>query len=207
MGERDTSNGTDADATCVCLPQSGQGQCTPVAASLLNLVDMVNNNFQSNLTSADVELSVNSAFGRQTDCSAQADVIDVAPALDVGLVPNRTAWAQSALMWAFVQSASPSAVGKLQGFVRGADWASVQNIDGPIPSASSRFSTTMLGFTFDFAAQTITAPQVLFANDGQASSDQISRLKDTTEAALDRVYTAASGAFSHPSGLSLDRLC
>ncbi|KAI0036610.1 hypothetical protein K488DRAFT_67456 [Vararia minispora EC-137] len=187
-----TGDACTLDATCVCTESTGQSQCTPVAASLINMVPTVNTALNANFTSSDVAASVLAAFGRVHDCSAQARVIDVATALDAAVVPNRTAWAQSTLMWSFVLSESPSNVAKLQTFVRSADWASVQNVDGPIPSASSRFSTTMMGFTFDFASQTITEPSVSFATDGQASSAQLSRLTENATAALDRVYTAAS---------------
>jgi hypothetical protein len=184
------------DATCVCTPQTGQSECTPVAASLINMLPMVNSLFSANMSQSDVATSVFATFGRTTNCASQALVIDVATALDAGVVPNRTAWAQSALMWSFVLSASPTAVSQLQNFVRSADWASVNSVDGPIPGASSRFSTTQLGFTFDFAGQTISPPSVSFTTAGQASSAQLGRLTSNTSAALDRIYTYATGAFA-----------
>lgn len=138
------------------------------------------------------------AFGSvvHNDCSQQALVLDVSPALGSS-TPNRTAWAQAALMWSMVLSQSETDVGKLRDFVRGADWSSIDNVDGAIISKGTKYQTVQLGFDFDFAAQTITEPGVKFSDDGEPSSDQLAKTDSTTQAALDKVYTAASGKLDY----------
>ena len=137
------------------------------------------------------------AFGSvvNNDCSNQALVLDVSPALGSG-TPNRTAWAQAALMWSMVLSQSQSDVSTLRNFVRDADWSSIENVDGPITSKGTKYQTTQLGFAFDFAAQTVSEPSVTFSDDGEPSSEQLAKTDSTTQAALDKVYTAAAGETS-----------
>ncbi|KAI0321372.1 hypothetical protein OF83DRAFT_1168527 [Amylostereum chailletii] len=182
------------NATCVCT-SSDSGQCNRLAQSLIDLIPTVNNAFNVNFTSSSVALAAISAFGtNDPDCSAQARVIDVAPALDPQIVPNRTSWAQSALLWSFVLSEDASSVQKIQNFVRKADWDRVKGVDGPIYSQASRFATVALGFRFDFAEQTISAPTVSFVHDGQAGSDQISQVSNASTNALNSLYTQASAS-------------
>lgn len=184
---------THVDSTCVCT-SSNSGQCNPLAQSLINLVPIVNNQFNANFTPAAVANAVSSS-GVSTasgDCAAQARVVDVSPALDSQSVPNRTEWAQGALLWTFILSQNTSAVGKLRDFVAKAKWTSLPG-DGPVVGQSSKFSTTQLGYTFDFAAQTISEPNVSFISDGQPSSGQLAQVDNTARAALDRMYTFASG--------------
>ena len=84
------------------------------------------------MSSLEVSTSMTAAFGSvvNNDCSNQALVLDVSPALGSG-TPNRTAWAQAALMWSMVLSQSQSDVSTLRNFVRDADWSSIENVDGP----------------------------------------------------------------------------
>ena len=127
------------------------------------------------------------------DCAAQARVVDVSPALDLQSMPNRTGWAQGALLWTFVLSQNTSAVGQLRDFISKAHWESLTE-DGPATGFSSEFSTTQLGYTFDFAAQIISEPSVSFVTDGQPSNAQLAEVDYTAHAALDRMYSFASGA-------------
>jgi hypothetical protein len=110
-------------------------------------------------------------------------------------MPNRTGWAQGALLWTFVLSQNTSSVGQLRNFVSKANWESLTG-DGPATDSSSEFSATQLGYTFDFAAQTISEPSVSFVTDGQPSDAQLEEVDYTAHAALDRMYSFASGAFS-----------
>lgn len=126
------------------------------------------------------------------DCAAQARLVDVSPALDSQTVPNRTDWAQSALLWSFVLSQNASAVDEIRNFIEKAHWKSLSG-DGPVTGHSSGFSTTQLGYTFDFAAQTLSEPSVSFVEDGQPSSPQLAEVNGVALAALNRMYTFASG--------------
>lgn len=128
------------------------------------------------------------------DCAAQARLVDVSPALDPQTVPNRTAWAQSTLLWSLVLSQNTSSVGSLRDFVTKADWGSIP-VDGPVADQPKIFSTTQLGYMFDFAAQTISEPPVSFISDGQPSSSQLSEVSGIAHASLDRMYTFASGTY------------
>jgi hypothetical protein len=138
-------------------------------------------------------MSSSGASALSDDCAAQARVVDVSPALDSQTVPNRTEWAQGALLWSFVLSQNTSGVGQLRSFISKADWKSLSR-DGPVADPSSKFSTTQLGYVFDFAAQTISEPSVSFVTDGQPSNAQLAEVDSTAHAALDRMYSFASGA-------------
>ncbi|KAI0271388.1 hypothetical protein BC834DRAFT_818152 [Gloeopeniophorella convolvens] len=187
-----TGNACDLDSTCVCT--STAGQCNPLAQSLITLIPIVNGQFGANFTPAGV---ANAMFSSQDsalgdDCAAQARMVDVSPALDSQRAPNRTEWAQSALLWTFVQSQNTTSVGKLRDFVSKAKWTSLSG-DGPV-TGHSEFSTTQLGYTFDFAAQTTTEPNVSFVTDGQPSNSQLAEVSSTARGALDRMYAFASAS-------------
>ncbi|KAI0068328.1 hypothetical protein BV25DRAFT_1875757 [Artomyces pyxidatus] len=185
------------NAGCVCTSSSAN-QCNPLAQSLVNLIPTMNDLFGANYTQASVAAAVFSVLGTPSnnDCSAQARIIDVAPALDIATVPNRTEWAQSALLWSYVQSLNTSSVGALQSFILKANWKSLGGIDGPIPSQSSSFTKTALGFKFDFAGQVVSEPPISFKTDGQPSSSQISQVSQVATGALDRMYTFAAASSS-----------
>ena len=137
-------------------------------------------------------MSSSQVSGLSSDCAAQAQLVDVSPALDPQTVPNRTAWAQSALLWSFVLSQNTSSVGSLRGFITKADWGSLSG-DGPLGGQTSNFATTQLGHVFDFAGQTIFEPPVSFVSDGQPSSSQLAEVSSIAHTSLDRMYTFASG--------------
>lgn len=140
-------------------------------------------------------LSSSGVSALSNDCAAQARVVDVAPALDSQIAPNRTKWAQGALLWSFVLSQNASSVGELRDFISKAPWSNLP-ADSPITGRLPKFSTTQLGFTFDFAAQTVTEPSVSFITAGQPSSAQLAEVGSTARAALDRMYSFASGTHS-----------
>ncbi|KAH9064324.1 hypothetical protein EDB87DRAFT_1402000 [Lactarius vividus] len=186
-----TGNACDLDSTCVCVST----QCNVLAQSLVNLIPFVNDQFHANLTPAVVANAMSSsrASALSSDCAAQARVIDVSPALDSQTVPNRTAWAQSTLLWSFVLSQNTSSVGRLRDFITEADWKSLPG-DGAVTGQSSKFSTTQLGYVFDFATQTISEPAVSFIPDGQPSSSQLAEMSNIARTTLDRMYTFASAS-------------
>lgn len=178
----------------MCLSFIG-GQCTRVAKSLVDLIDETNTLFNSNLTTDFVSdaLWQASVIPSGTTCADQANLIDVAPALDEQTSPNRTKWAQSALLWNLALSENVTATQQLQTFVLDADWQSLGTSDGPTTNASSKFATQVSGFNFDFAAQTIQVPSVTFKSEGQPTSHQIGQTSATAESALDRMYSFALG--------------
>src|SRR6266404_3331405 len=184
------------DSTCVCTSPSNT-QCDVLAQSLVNLIPIVNDQFNANITLALVAnaMSSSQAPALSSDCAAQARVVDVSPALDSKTVPNRTEWAQSSLLWSFVLSQNMSSVGQLRGFITKADWKSLPG-DGPVAGHSTKFSTRQLGYVFDFAAQTISETPVSFISDGQPSSSQLAEVSNTARTTLDRMYTFASGTYS-----------
>jgi hypothetical protein len=183
----------NVDSTCVCI-SSNTSQCRPLAQSLVNLIPIVNGHFNVDFTPTTVVDAMSSSHSStlSNDCAAQARVVDVSPALDSQSVPNRTDWAQSALLWSFVLSQNTSSVEKIRKFIAKANWKRLSG-DGPIAGHSSEFSTTQLGYTFDFAAQTVSVPSVSFVSDGQPSSSQLAEVSSVAHAALDRMYSFASG--------------
>ncbi|KDQ63650.1 hypothetical protein JAAARDRAFT_53842 [Jaapia argillacea MUCL 33604] len=180
------------DAACVCtttLP----GRCDQLAQSLLLLLPTLNSAFDVNYTANSLSTAVWEAQGALvgSNCAPQALLIDVAPGLDAGGSPNRTSWAQSALLWNLVESQDLSAVSQLRHFVKTAPWDKIGSVDGPISDPSSKFSISVSGYIFDFATQTVTQPNVSFTSDGQPSNAQIAEVGDTARTALDRMYSFA----------------
>lgn len=188
-----TGNTCSLDSTCACA--SSAGQCNPLAQSLVSLIPTVNKQFNANFTPETVAdaLSTSGVSALSDDCAAQARVVDVSPALDSQSMPNRTGWAQGVLLWTFVLSQNTSSVGQLRDFISKAHWKSLTG-DGPVTGFSSEFSTTQLGYTFDFAGQTISEPNVSFVTDGQPSNAQLEQVDYTAHAALDRMYSFASAS-------------
>ncbi len=163
----------------------------------MSLIPIVNRQLNANFTPEIVADAISSsgASALVNDCAAQARVVDVSPALDSQTVPNRTEWAQAVLLWSFVLSQNTSSTGQLRNFISKAGWKSLPG-DGPVAGFSSKFSTTQLGYNFDFAAQTLSEPNVSFVTDGQPSDAQLAEVDYTAHAALDRMYSFASGACS-----------
>lgn len=189
-----TGNACNLDSTCVCV-SSNTTLCNVLSQSLVDLIPIVNDQFNANFTPAVVANAMSSprASDLSSDCAAQAQVVDVSPALEPQIVPNRTAWAQSTLLWSFVLSQNMSSVERLRDFITKADWRSLSG-DGPVTGQSTKFSTTQLGYVFDFAAQTISEPRVSFISDGQLSSSQLAEVSSTARTSLDRMYTFASAS-------------
>lgn len=182
------------DATCVCT-SSLPGQCDALAQNVITLIPVLNNFFNASYTPNSLAAAVWEVQGAPlaSQCTNQALLVDVAPALDLSKVPNRTEWAQSAMLWNLVQSQNMTALLDMQNFILKAPWSELAQADGPVSNPPSRFSLLESGFIFDFAAQTVTQPTVSFVSNGQPSSAQTAQVGSTASAALDRMYSFALG--------------
>ncbi|KAL1737947.1 hypothetical protein HDZ31DRAFT_78751, partial [Schizophyllum fasciatum] len=179
------------DATCECTATSG---CNGLAKEIVKLTPLVNDVFQTDFTPATVFNSFWIALGRSSSesCAAQAIVLDVASGLDPVTASNRTSWAQTAILWNLVQSQDAAATQELKDFVNGADWNSLSDSDGPLRDSDyGTFSTTMSGFTFNFARQEVTQPSVSFISNAQPTTQQANKANADAKATLDRMYSYA----------------
>jgi hypothetical protein len=165
-----------------------------VAQSLVTLTPIVNQLFNSNFTTHSIALALWNTQGAPLNgnCAYQALLVDVGASLSSTTYPNRTTWAQSALLWQLASSWNLSSVAELQNFVNHADFTLLRQ-DGPVKSSSSTYNTTSLDFNFDFAAQTVTPLAVSWENVGQPSMAQINEVNAVASAALDKMYSYAVG--------------
>ncbi|KZT30481.1 hypothetical protein NEOLEDRAFT_1173902 [Neolentinus lepideus HHB14362 ss-1] len=180
------------DASCVCTT-SQPGQCNRVAQAFVSLLPVLESDFNANYTPSSLYTAIWQTQGDVTgaNCASQANLIDVGSSLDALKVPNRTSWAHAALLWTLIESQNVTSVNAMRTFIEDAPWNSLGEIDGPVSDSSPKFSAQFSGYVFDFAAQTVTAPNMSFVNAGQPSSEQISRVSSTSAATLDRMYTFA----------------
>ena len=154
----------------------------------------MNNLFKSNYTTGNIYSAFYYAQGKASGCAAQAVLVDVEPALDIRKSPNRTTWAQSAILWNFVRSRSTDGSKEMRNFIAGAPWSDLGSTDGPVTSSAASFKSDISGYTFDFAAQTINpTSSVKFDSDSQASSTQLSRVDSSLLPALDSMCSFALG--------------
>ena len=183
-----------SDSTCVCT-STLPGQCDALAQNLITLIPTLNNLFSANYTPKSLSDAVWAAQGAPpvNSCQTQAVIVDVAPALNAATAPNRTQWAQAAMLWNFAQSQNTAALETMQEFVADAPWRDLSQADGPVSDASNTFIVSSIGFKFDFAAQTVTAPSVTFVTNGNPSSAQVAQVDSTASTALDRMYSFALG--------------
>lgn len=145
-------------------------------------------------TSATLSTAVWKAQGNPgKTCVSQANAIDVGAGLDANQFPNRTQWAQAALLWNLVQTQNTTDTSKLQKFAINAPWSSLGTSDGPTTQSQSQFTTTASGFVFNFAAQTATPVPATFIVTGQPTQAQIGRVNDIANTTLNRMYTFAQG--------------
>ncbi|KAF5390303.1 hypothetical protein D9757_002837 [Collybiopsis confluens] len=199
--ENITGTSCDLDATCVCT--TSNSGCNGLAQSIITLTPTMNQLFDTNIPISLVYTAIWLAQGSSIgeNCASQALLIDT-PGLPEQDTPNRTSWARSAMLWNLVQSQDVTAVQSLQSFTKNAPWSNLHS-DGPV-SGQSSFSTAASGFTFDFAAQTVTQPAVSFAENGQPVNEQISRAGSVATAALDRMYSyAVASSTQHSNALQL----
>ncbi|KAJ7110113.1 hypothetical protein C8R44DRAFT_842516 [Mycena epipterygia] len=184
------------DATCVCTSPVAN-RCDGLAKNLVDLVPTMNRLFSTNYSPNDVYLWVWTAQGTVTanNCASQATLVDVGESVALRNFPNRTQWAESALLWD-LQSLNASG---LQDFVVNAPWTML-TVDGPTNfTNASVFSTVASGYQFDFASQTITVPSISFLTDGAPTSAQAAQV--TTTVPLDRMYSFAAAASAQYQGL------
>ncbi|THG98376.1 hypothetical protein EW026_g3799 [Hermanssonia centrifuga] len=185
--------GKDKASHVVCEGNSTGAACNLDATCVF---PNLNSLFNANFTPATLSTAVWEAQGApsSSNCAQQAILVDVAPALDSVASPNRTLWAQSALLWNLAESVDLNGTAHLQQFVLDADWHTLVPTDGPTTTSASQFSTTISGYEFNFAAQTVVAPPATFETEGQPSQAQIDQVDDSTKTALDRMYTYASAS-------------
>ena len=183
------------DATCICTATSGTS-CKPLAKSLSDLLDDVNSLFVANFTASELSDALFDAQGLLVgdNCKQQALLVDVAPGLDEATFPNRTKWAQSAMLWNTAMSANANGTTILQEFVSSqAPWSSLSSPDGPVDTNNQNFAMNASGFTFDFAAQTIIPVSISFQQDASPDSAQVSEVSITSGTVLDKMYSFALG--------------
>jgi hypothetical protein len=189
----------DMDATCVCT-SSLPSQCNQLAQSLVDLTPTLNNFFGMNFSTSDISTAIWIAQGPPTgtNCASQANLIDVGSALNSQTFPNRTQWAQSALLWNLVRSQDLVAVSTMQKFVAKAPWQSLGSADRPA-APSPKFTISASGYAFDFGAQAVTQPSVSFVSNGQATSAQLAQVSSSIVTVLDRMYTQALASSTQAS--------
>lgn len=182
------------DSTCVCTGE----RCDQLAQSLLDLLPTMNEAFATNVTESAMSMALFQAIGAPVgSCARQALLIDVAPGLDPAVSPNRAAWTQAALLWNVAMSQDSESAKQLQDWVRGRDWSSLDASDAPVELDEPAFwIATASGYTFNFAAQTVTPPSASFVEDGQPTREQINDVESTATGVLDRMYAYAKGALS-----------
>lgn len=168
--------------------------CNGLAQAIINLIPIVNREFSVNLTSASTYSNIWLMQGSPTtnDCASQALLLDVGPDINQLTSPNRTQWVRAAMLWNAVQTQDIDASQKMTDFVQSRSWNTLNNTDGPV-NADPSFSTTIAGFTYNYAAQTVTQPSATFVGLGQPSNEQISRVSSVAQSTLDRMYTYAQG--------------
>ncbi|KAF7347750.1 hypothetical protein MVEN_01532400 [Mycena venus] len=184
------------DATCVCTSPVAS-RCDGLAQNLVTLTPTMNTLFGTNFTLNEVYIWIWTQMGTITakNCAAQAVLVDVGASVALTNFPNRTTWAQAALLFD-LQSLNNTG---LQSFVVNAPWALI-TVDGPAHvSNASLFSTVASGYQYDFAAQTIAVPTVSFVSDGAPTQAQASQVAST--APLDRMYSFSAAASTQYEGL------
>ncbi|KAG8873151.1 hypothetical protein FRC20_008550 [Serendipita sp. 405] len=181
------------NATCICT-STAPGQCAPVAQSLLDLLPSTNEFFSMNITEATLALTLWDLQGQQMgSCATQAQLVDVAPALNQSSYPKRTQWARSAILYNLVQSYDLASTAALRQSVASADFHSLQGVDEPVPNDSSVIAFQASGFVYDFASMTFAPSAVDWETNSGASQVQISRVGFFADKALDRMYSFSTG--------------
>ncbi|KAJ7837512.1 hypothetical protein B0H14DRAFT_2790960 [Mycena olivaceomarginata] len=173
------------------------GNLVGAACNLVTLAPQMNTLFGTNFTLNEVYIWIWTQMGTITakNCAAQAVLVDVGASVALTNFPNRTTWAQAALLFD-LQSLNNT---DLQNFVVNAPWA-LMTVDGPAHvSNASLFTTVASGYQYDFAGQNITVPSVSFATDGAPTQAQAAQVAST--APLDRMYSFAAAASTQYLGL------
>ncbi|KAG9120483.1 hypothetical protein FRC07_004013 [Ceratobasidium sp. 392] len=188
----------DADPTCVCTSTMAV-QCNPLAGSIADLIDPMNRCFNPSpaFTRVSVALSLWELQGsplQGANCANQADLIDVGPALSSSDAGDRTEFARSALLWTLVMSMNINGTARMQDFIQGLEF---DLLDGSnAKSVAGEFMFGAAGYHVDFGALTVSQPAVSWVGAGKPSESQVALVGAELKAALDRVYTFASGKSS-----------
>ncbi|KAK0198356.1 hypothetical protein F5146DRAFT_1100074 [Armillaria mellea] len=182
-------------STCMCT-SSVTGSCNGLAQNIVDLTPTMNKLF-------DTDHTLNYGLPQGNDCSVQSLLVDVAPALTMSKSPNRTEWAQAAILWNVVESQDVSSAKDLRDFAKDAPWSEANQADGPVSDDAGSFAVTESGFTFNFATQSISQQAVSFITGGQPTDEQISRVGGTALSALNRMYSfALASSTQHQDSLS-----
>ncbi|KAG6842575.1 hypothetical protein C0991_000101 [Blastosporella zonata] len=164
--------------------------CDALAQNIIDLVPSLNRVFLLNLTDNDVYNNLWLAQGSVSgNCASQSVLVDVAPALTSQMSVNVTQWAQTALLWNIVESQDLEATTALQKFIQAAPWQTLGS-----NSNTTLFSTSVSGYTFNFASQEVTHPNVSFVTIGQPTAAQLSNVGSIAQSTLDRMYSFASAS-------------
>lgn len=131
-----------------------------------------------------------------SNCASQALFLDVGTSIDETSYPNRTRWAQAALLWNALQTQDVDSLQRMQQFVKNLPWKTLGGADGPVNGGEPSFVTTISGFDYNFASQTVSQPPASFITLGQPSNAQIARVSSGAQATLDRMYSFAQGVSS-----------
>ncbi|KAK0506186.1 hypothetical protein EDD18DRAFT_1373542, partial [Armillaria luteobubalina] len=195
----------ELNSTCVCT-SSVTGSCNGLAQNIVDLTPTMNKLFDTDHTLNYVYNSLWLALGTTTtgkNCSTQSLLVDVAPALTMSNSPNRTEWAQAAILWNLVESQDASSTKVLRDFAKNAPWSEANQSDGPVSDDAGSFAVTESGFTFNFATQSISQQAVSYITGGQPTDEQISRVSGTALSALNRMYSfALASSTQHQDSLS-----
>lgn len=130
-----------------------------------------------------------------SNCASQVLFLDVGKNIDETSYPNRTQWAQAALLWNALQTQDVNSTQSMQRFVQNLPWKTLGGADGPVNGEPS-FVATISGFSYNFASQTVSQPPASFITLGQPTNAQIARVDSGAQATLDRMYSFAQGVSS-----------
>ncbi|PPQ64410.1 hypothetical protein CVT26_002117 [Gymnopilus dilepis] len=194
----DLNVATFPDATCICTSTT---PCNGLAKAIVDLLPIVNRQFNTNVSSSNAYLKIWMLQGSPatSTCSSQALLLDVGNGITQTTYPNRTQWTQAAMLWNALQTQDTVASQTMKKFVQSLPWSQLGSADGPVNTASSSFSTTIAGFTYNFASQNVTEPPASFVTLGQPSNGQISQVSTNALSTLDRMYTYAQASATQQS--------
>lgn len=191
------------DATCIC-PSGQSGICTaPLAKALNEIVPQASQIFDVNITANALAVILWEQNGTpvNSDCSAQAELLDLGQAISPLSTPNRTSWAQFALIWTLFETASVNSTKQLQSQIMKLPFDDLA-ADGVTADPIGRFTVSSPGYILDFANQTVSPSPTKFVNDVAPSAQQLSEINPSVEAVLDRMYSFAIGKNNIPRSRS-----
>lgn len=184
------------DPTCTCPAGGSDGTCSaPLAKSLSDLVPKTAQLFTTNVTAQGLATIIWQSQGTPStpDCSSQAQLIDVGSVLSATAFPNRTQWAQAALVWNLFESGDINGTSKFRDAIGSMPFNTLSD-DGIVQDPSNRFTVTSAGYIYDFAQQTVSPPSVTFKDNAAPSDKQLSELNGISSTVLDKMYSFASAS-------------